>query len=167
MDKLTFKIDSLNLKTNLKNAVKNIRPTFYTKTKKQIKAGGVLFVKDDKYLLQKKLKKGSFQYSDFGGKTDSTDKDIIDTIIREVKEETNNQILLTRNQLKKAKKSYISKSKYLLFIIKTKKSFKKEIDQMGTQEMNTDIIRTVGWCNPNYKDFNFRLKNYFQNKKKL
>ena len=165
MDKLTLKLDSLNLNIKSKNAFqkKIDRPTFYTKTKKPIRAGGVLFVKDGEYLLQKKSKKNGFQYSDFGGKTDISDKDIIDTIIREVQEETNNQILLTRNQLNKAKKKYLPKSKYLLFVIKTKRSFKKEIDQMGTQEINTDIMRTVEWNKPNYDEFHFRLKTYFKN----
>ena len=35
---------------------------------------------------------------------------------------------------------------------------------MGTQEMNTDIMRTVKWCKPNYYEFHYRLKMYFKNK---
>ena len=161
MNQLVTKINTLDIN----NIKKKKRPTFYTRSNKEIRAGGVLFVKDGKYLLQKKPKNNSFQYSDFGGKTDVSDNDIIDTIIREVKEETNNQIILTRNQLNKAKKKYITSSKYLLFIIKTKKNFKKQINQMGNQEMNSDIIRTIQWCKPNYNDYHIRLKTYFQNKK--
>jgi len=165
MNDLTTKLDTLNI-NKPKNAVSKNgkRPTFYTKTHKPIRAGGVLFIKDDKYLLQKKHKEDGYEYSDFGGKTDSVDNNILDTIIREVKEETNNHIILTSSQLEKAIKKYCLSSKYLLFIIKTNHDFEKKISLMGTQEMNSDIIRTIGWFKPEYKYYHPRLRSFFTKK---
>ena len=66
------------------------RPTFFTRSGKPIRAGGVLFKHEQKgYLMQKVMKeKNKYVYTDFGGKTDAQDKDIIDTVLRELKEET-------------------------------------------------------------------------------
>jgi len=162
MNDLTSKLDSLNINKPTNAVSKNgKRPTFYTRTHKPIRAGGVLFIKDGNYLLQKKHKKNGHEYSDFGGKTDSVDNNILDTIIREVKEETNNHIILTVSHLEKARKKYFFSSKYLLFIIKTDNDFEEEIALMGTHEMNSDIIRTVGWFKPEYKYYHPRLKSFF------
>jgi hypothetical protein len=164
MNQLITKINTLDIK-------KKGRPTFYTRSNKPIRAGGVLFIKNGNYLLQKKNncqfsdlggKTQNCQFSDLGGKTDISDNDIIDTIIREVKEETNNQINITRNTLKKAKIKYLSESKYLLFIIKTKYNFKKEISLMGDTEDHSNINRTVNWYNPSYTQYHPRLKHYFK-----
>lgn len=68
-----------------------MRPTFKYKNQ-DVKAGGILFFvrnRDKKFYLLRKHK----NWSDIGGKTEPTDNDILDTIVREVVEETNNVLL--------------------------------------------------------------------------
>ena len=71
------------------------RPTFYLDGK-PIRAGGCLFyvLKDGKreYLLRN-TKWPKPNWSDIGGKTDKTDTTFMDTIVREVAEETNFKLL--------------------------------------------------------------------------
>lgn len=77
------------------------RPTFYYNGK-PLRAGGCLFyvVKDGKreYLLRN-TKWPKPNWSDIGGKTDRVDENILDTIVREVAEETNFQLFGEHDQI--------------------------------------------------------------------
>ena len=75
------------------------RPTFSynNDNTKPIRAGGVILYKrtnnnNIEVLLIKKIIDNTCRYEDIGGKTDSSDINIFDTISRETEEETNNVI---------------------------------------------------------------------------
>jgi 8-oxo-dGTP pyrophosphatase MutT (NUDIX family) len=111
------------------------RPTFYINNDMSlpIRAGGVIFYKQDKTTKQIKIllqytekilsdKIKRHVYEDIGGKTDEIDKSINDTIIREVLEETNGVIkkslldeLLINNHY-----IYLARSKYYLLLVEAK-----------------------------------------------
>ena len=143
------------------------RPTFYTDSKKSIRAGGLLLYKkfDDKihFLMIKSKYDNEYKYEDFGGRTDIVDSSIEDTIIREVFEESNEQI--TREQSKKAMDNldggynvYIPICKYLLIIRKTNDDFKPK--DFGDREIHDNLERTVEWFpidEWNDKSVHFRL----------
>lgn len=128
--------------------MKEQRPTFFTKNGNPIRAGGVLFThKKLGYLMQKvETKDSNYKYTDFGGKTDAVDLDIVDTILRELREETNNELIISRDLLeKKSIKKYLSESKYLIFIIRVKSDFALEIENMGDEEICNKHKRKVVW----------------------
>jgi hypothetical protein len=101
----------------------NDRPTFFYKQKYPIRAGGILFyrIKNKKY--EYLVVKTNDTYSDLGGKTEICDRDIYDTISREVKEESNSYFIqnsiysLLVDNINKSK--YLVKAKYLLFILES------------------------------------------------
>jgi len=148
------------------------RPTFYYKNDqtKPIRAGGVLFFNYKKSNIELLMikKSSNLKYEDIGGKTSESDKDIYETIAREVSEETNNVINFTiiQKQLHLAKCIYIPHAKYLLFIVKAN-SFERKLkaSHFGNKEIHDDIDRTIEWVN--FDDFldnklntNTRLHSY-------
>ncbi len=141
---------------------KNIdRRLFYYEDdiEKPISAGGVLLFKKDEVLVQKIQKDDTFQYSDFGGKTDLEDKSIMETIARELGEEMNFGIIdkkdgknmdsvgikkFLQNGLKK--KLYFPNAKYfLIFVQFNENKYSLSMDQIGQQEELDQIPRTVEW----------------------
>ena len=100
---------------------KTKNPIFYYKNeiKYEIKAGGVIFYTFDRSCNKLKflLINNNDIYEDFGGKTDLNDKTIIDTISREVEEESN-QIFSKKEIYEKIKNKnplYTKNSKYILY----------------------------------------------------
>lgn len=101
------------------------RPTFEYKNQ-PVKAAGLLVwteYKGKKWTLFRKYKG---KWTDMGGKTSEQDKTILDTVVREVCEETNNSLFCTddedcaskiRNIIehRSSKMFYDAKCKYLLF----------------------------------------------------
>lgn len=129
----------------------------------EVKAGGVLFyIKKD---LQVELLLISSQrgYEDFGGCTDICDNDIIDTISREVEEESNGIFnkKYIREKIKDLDPIYIKICKYVLYLVEVEEYHDPLI--FGSMEIHDNIERTVEWVKlsdlPN-KKLNFRLK-YF------
>lgn len=150
---------------------KKFRPTFYTKSGKPIRAAGILLYHEELgFLMQEKIKYVKknevnveiLELSDFGGKTDAMDKNVLDTMLREFKEETNNKIILQKKNLKNQKFRYYHKSKYLLAIVKTNKTFQEEIKSMGDFEQHDHIARKVLWVdlNNNNKKIHNRLQEF-------
>jgi 8-oxo-dGTP pyrophosphatase MutT (NUDIX family) len=141
---------------------------------KKIYAGGVLIYRkiynsetiiDIEFLMIRNRNR----YEDFGGRVDKDDKDIYDTVAREVYEESNS-IISKKSVLKRIKKItpvYVEYSKYVLFIIEAtdkEKDFLPEI--FGNREYHDDIERTVEWISlndfysyANRKEINYRLIN--------
>lgn len=135
------------------------RPTFYH-DEKPIRAGGCLFyvVKNGKreFLLRK-----CKHWSDVGGKTDNTDMSIMDTIVREVAEETNFSLLSDKHSeaeaiealyslLNTADEAYYGeKSKYLTILCEvpnevrdlpmTRFGLREGTDKMGHYYKWTDV----------------------------
>jgi hypothetical protein len=151
---------------------KHDRPIFYLNDnpENEIKAGGILFYKKTNNDLDLLMILNRGRYEDFGGRTDIIDKDYLDTVAREVEEESNKLFnkLNIRKRLKNQEPIYIKGSKYVLYFIELTES--EQIltpENFGTKEIHDDIERTVEYINYNkLKDttfikqsLNFRLKN--------
>lgn len=105
------------------------RPTFFYNNN-PVRAGGILFYVNDNGRKEYLLRKGKKDWGDVGGKTDKVDHTILDTIVREVAEETNNKLLDPAHTKRDAHKAleklievtpnldmyYDSMSKYLLLV---------------------------------------------------
>ena len=148
------------------------RPTFWYNNdeNKKIRAGGVLFYKFNETTLNLEFlmihNKNNY-YEDFGGRTDIEDNDIIDTICREVEEESNKIFKkeFIRKELINSKSTYIKQCKYLLYFVELKNYHDPK--KFGEIEIHDNIERTVEWityddfCNKNFLEkLNFRLKSY-------
>jgi len=130
------------------------RPTFNYENdlNKPIRAGGIILFKrvnnEFQILLIKKIIGGEARYEDIGGKTEFIDLDEVDTVAREVKEETNDMIneKIIKKQIINSKSSYNFKSKYILYFIKANKYEKKlNSDNFGILENHDIIERTIHW----------------------
>ena len=147
-------IDNItNNMSNLKIKQKDIRPTFYfdDDKSKPIRAGGILFYKiinNKKHFLFIDNKHSNW-IEDLGGKTDIVDKSIMNTIIREVDEETNK--LIKRRKIyecmfKESKKFYCEYSKYLLYCIKADEYISNlSSEDFGEIEFHTGFKRQIIW----------------------
>lgn len=152
--------------------IKPVRPTFhitdFTGDKIEIKAGGVVFFKEENGMYFLLLINNDGKYEDFGGCTDDQDKDILDTISREVEEESN-MIFERSNIRKRIEKLNMfvnEKSKYVFYTVPLTKTEKKlKPKDFGDHETYDDIDRTIEWIHiGRFKDqsfmksLNFRLK---------
>jgi len=140
------------------------RPTFYYQNdiSKPIRAGGVIiyriFNDSIQFLMIKTKYKNYDRYEDIGGKTDKIDISELDTIAREVSEETN-QIInqqIIKYQLTKSKSIYIPHSKYLLYFVKAN-LYEQNLKSVyfGDKEIKDDIFRTIHWID---------IKSFINNK---
>ena len=145
----------------------SLRPVYYFNNDKtcEIKAGGVLFYIKKNYPQQSELLLISSQrgYEDFGGCTDICDNDIIDTIAREVEEESNGIFnkKYIREQINNLEPIYIIVCKYVLYLVELKEYHDPSI--FGNIEIHDNIERTVEWVKFSElydKKLNFRLKNF-------
>ena len=80
------------------------RPTFYYNDK-PVRAGGILFYVNNNGRKEYLLRKGKKHWGDVGGKTDKVDNSILDTIVREVVEETNFKLLDHSHTKKEAREA--------------------------------------------------------------
>lgn len=139
-----------------------------------ITAGGVILYRIINNKVELLLATNRHKYEDLGGRTDNEDKDISNTISREVYEESNKlinkQSILNRIKSRIKRKDYIlsKTSKYLLFIIPANHNESKlESKQFGDKEIHDNIPRTICWVpiseflDPETikNKLNFRLKN--------
>lgn len=144
------------------------RPTFYldeSEKTQELRAGGILFYKYnmDKTNVDLLLTYSRNNYEDFGGCTDLIDNNIIDTISREVAEESNN--IFDKCELKEKLKTlipiYIKHCKYALYFVELEKDYDTQL--FGNTEIHDNIQRTVEWISrdkfPEVK-LNFRLKSF-------
>jgi len=135
-----------------------MRPTFLFNNDitKPIKAGGVLIYKKHnkqiKVLMIKTSYKNIDRYEDIGGKTDYNDTNELDTVSREVNEETNQiideQIIKQQLQEVHNKCIYIAHGKYILYLIRAniyESGLTKEC--FGNKELHDNIPRTIDWIN--------------------
>ena len=165
---------------------KNLKPIFLVKPYNddygsvEISGGGVILyrIKNDELQLLLMINRG--KYEDLGGTSESKDKDIYQTVAREVCEESN-ELISKKSILSRIKESeyILSKtSKYILFIIKANKQESElSSEEFGEREIHDNIPRTVEWIpiseflnSETIKNkLNFRLKNrnIFEYLKKL
>lgn len=150
---------------------KNNRPTFYLDDEKiqELRAGGVLFYRFNPDIADFELLMiyARNNYEDFGGCTDAIDKNIMDTVTREVVEESNEIFKkeFIKEHIEKAEPIYIKHCKYALYFIELDDYI--DPTDFGDKEIHDDIDRTVEWIP--YKQFNdqqfieklnFRLKSF-------
>lgn len=148
------------------------RPTFQYEQDNvtyDIKAGGILFYKIEDNSVKFLMIRNRDRYEDFGGCTDNCDKNIQDTIAREVEEESN-KLFSKSNILERMGKTepIINKtSKYLLYILKlVDHELQFTGNEFGTHETHDDIDRTVEIVDIDkfkdsdflYSEVNFRLR---------
>lgn len=142
-----------------------MRPTFYLvddyEKENPIRAGGVLFYKKNdvgKYELLMIYSRD--RYEDFGGQTDPTDEDLVDTVSREAEEESNKIFTkeFIKEKIKDIEPIYIKNCKYMLYIVEIDKYYDPKI--FGDKEIHEDIDRTMEWVpydELKHKRLNFRL----------
>jgi ADP-ribose pyrophosphatase YjhB (NUDIX family) len=141
----------------------NDRPTFYYNNDKDkpIRAGGIIFYKKDNDDIKILLIKDNDRYEDIGGRTDIKDITIIDTVSREVEEETNNVIKSNniKNILITSQSFYIPHGKYIIYLVEAD-NYIKNLDSsvFGDIEIHDNIHRTIKWVN---------INKYIYNKKKF
>ncbi|ARF08861.1 hypothetical protein Catovirus_1_911 [Catovirus CTV1] len=143
---------------------------------KEIKAGGAIFYKyaeDDLYLL---LTKTNNKYEDFGGKIDDDDKNIYETISREIEEESNG-VFKKDHIMKKLDECndnvYSKVSKYYIAILPLDEEESQiDVKAFGDKEIHDNFARTVEYVSLTtfldssfQSNLNFRLKNYALNNK--
>lgn len=139
------------------------RKVFYYEDniEKPILAAGILLFKEDtkEVLVQKLPKDDTYQFSDFGGKIDMEDKNVIESIARELWEEINGGICRKKNGkmcdlngLKKLihggikKKLYFPNAKYfLIFVSFNENKYELNMDKIGEKEETDQITRNVVW----------------------
>ena len=138
-------------KRKRKEMKKDTRPTFQYDGK-PVRAGGILFYTNINNNIFYLLRKGKKDWGDIGGKTDEKDKMIMDTIIREVVEETNNVLLNENHTVQEATAAlrtlvecssrdifYIKKAKYLLLKVELNSEiYYKNMKRFGLKEQTDD-----------------------------
>lgn len=138
-------------------------------------AGGLILYRIRDSIMELLLIEKNGQYEDFGGNTDLMDTDIYDTISRQFNIQSNN--LFSKSKMKKRllkTKNYVymKKSKYIIFLIQTKKLednlTSDDLAKFGFTS-NSTVKQTVRWVSIEtflhydvlkYK-INFRLKSKY------
>ena len=155
---MSLKYNPLHTKSYRKDNNGLLRPTFFNNGEElkenEIRAGGVIFYtyinKKLHILLIKKTETNI--YEDFGGKTDMLDLTILDTISREVEEESNK--IFSKENIKKRLENniknniYYRKSKYKIYFLEISNI---DCKLFGIKEIHDNIPRTVHWIS--YDDF--------------
>lgn len=120
--------------------------------KQIVTSGGVLIYRFGESGMELLLVNSRGGYEDFGGKIDSCDKSIFQTVSRETFEESNQLINIKdlEMRLEFAPYIYIKNSKYVCFIVEaTQKESKLESHDFGNFETHENIKRTVKWISLN------------------
>jgi len=125
------------------------RYAFETADRRTVSAVGALFYSPTHGFLMQSVpdKNGEIRLTDFGGKVDSKDETFINSLCREVAEETNSVFPPEYDFLGNCLKYlYLNDSKYLLLICQAPPEFESiDLSQFGTSEDGSSINRTVVW----------------------
>lgn len=149
-----------------------VRPTFEYNGK-PVKAAGMLIwteAKGKKWTLFRKYKG---KWADLGGKTANEDKTILDTVVREVCEETN-ECLFGKDETECASKVrdilnvsrgnkiyYDAKCKYVLFVCRVDpKLLDLPLSRFGTSEGNHAHEYRWFTKTPYFTELHFRLRGF-------
>jgi hypothetical protein len=133
------------------NAVKHFekgKVAFITANGDLVKAVGVLFYsKKNGFLMQLVVgKKGQVTISDFGGKVENKDKSLINSLERELLEESNEKLPHCDIRSLMIGFLYIPTSKYVLVICQAPQSFDDmDLSSFGTHEEHSRAERKVSW----------------------
>uniref|UniRef100_A0A6C0EAI7 Nudix hydrolase domain-containing protein n=1 Tax=viral metagenome TaxID=1070528 RepID=A0A6C0EAI7_9ZZZZ len=126
------------------------RKAFYYNNDKSkpVTAAGLIIYKFEEDKMKLLLIESRGQYEDIGGRVDEDDKTIIDTVVREVYEESNKLIKRknTRKKLQDAPSVYNAKCKYVVYFIEaTKRQKEMTKKDFGDKELHDNIKRTISW----------------------
>jgi hypothetical protein len=133
---------------NAKKSLHNWRPAFKTELGEIMTAGGVLFYSlTHGFLMQFVMNgKGQINSSDFGGKVDEKDTSPLESLRREIEEETNGKLPPYDVKSSIINFFYIPESKYLIVICQAPESFDgMDLGSFGSSEEHSSIPRTVSW----------------------
>lgn len=140
---------------------------------KPVMASGALIYKNVSGRMKLLIIDTKSRYEDIGGKIDITDNTIYDSTSREIEEETNGIIKKQDiiDRLRTAKYIYISKAKYLVFLLEATPTERKlQKSDFGNREIHDNYARTIGWIDryqlTKKSIIKYRL-NYRLRKKKL
>lgn len=132
-----------------------------------IYAGGLIIYRINNGELELLLMKSRGKYEEFGGTINREDKDIFDTVAREVDEESNGVIKYDSviDRIKTCSYVCAKKSKYIVFLLKANEYEKIMTSNMfGNREIHDNIERTVHWIKAKnfynfvkQKEVNFRI----------
>lgn len=133
------------------------RPLFFYKNRVYVSAGVMLYTinpesQNYSFLLQRSSR-NSWEYEDFGGKSDPKDKSILDVALRECCEELNFKGGITKKFLasqlndRRSFEYLVPNCKYILYMIYVPFEFKNSMDMsvFGTHENLDHIRRDVLW----------------------
>lgn len=146
-----------------------VRPTFEYQNR-QVKACGLLVWTEIEGKKRTLFRKHKGKWSDMGGKTDAVDKTIIDTVVREVCEETNNSLFRTNDascaskvrdiiEHRSSKMFYDAKCKYLLFHCKVdEKLLTLPLSRFGKSEGSKK--HEYQWFTEWPPELHFRLRGF-------
>jgi hypothetical protein len=146
-----------------------VRPTFEYQNQ-PVKAAGLLVWTESKGKKWTLFRKYKGKWADMGGKTDTVDNSILDTVVREVCEETNNSLFCTndedcaskvRNIIERhsSKMFYDAKCKYLLFYCKVDASLlAAPLSRFGEAEGSKK--HEYQWVTSVPQPLNFRLRGF-------
>ena len=145
------------------------RPTFEYKNQ-PVKAAGLLVWTQSNGKKWTLFRKYKGKWTDIGGKTSEQDKSIVDTVVREVCEETNNSLFCTddedcaskvRNIIENhsSKMFYDAKCKYLLFHCRVDASLlSKPLSRFGEAEGLKK--HEYQWVTAMPRPLHFRLRGF-------
>jgi hypothetical protein len=149
----------------------------FTLNDQQIYGGGVILFKKHDDITELLLIKNRGKYEDLGGRIDKQDKNIYETISREVKEESNGLLSTIYNRIYDTPFIYTRISKYVICLVQaTDEESKLKGEDFGDRELHDNIERTAHWMtidefyeHAKNKELNFRLinKNIFDEINKL
>ncbi len=135
------------------------RPCFDVNDQKFVSAGIILYCFDSEgryYFMLQQIHDGAewgstWDWEDFGGKSDPVDKSIEDVAVRECVEELNFQVdrsfIATQIATTSSFRYEISECKYMLYIVNVPVEYMTTFstELFGEQEVLTGIKRTVHW----------------------
>lgn len=146
-----------------------VRPTFEYQNQ-PVKAAGLLVWTESKGKSWTLFRKYKGKWADMGGKTDTVDKSILDTVVREVCEETNNSLFCPNDEdcaskvrniieQRSSKMFYDAKCKYLLFHCEVDASLlAAPLSRFGETEGSKK--HEYRWVTSVPQPLNFRLRGF-------
>ena len=139
----------ININININITEEHPRPSFRVNNRTYISAGVLFYTvvdNGDIHFMLQKVKGQSWQYEDFGGKSQQGDQTIKDVAFRECIEELNG--LVTKEFLldRPCTEYLVPGNKYIAYLVHLDASFMSmDLSVYGDRELLWNIERTVQW----------------------
>jgi hypothetical protein len=139
----------MSLQTIEDNAGYDTRPSFRINNRTYISAGVLFYTvveNGDVYFMMQKVKGKSWQYEDFGGKSQQGDLTIKDVAFRECVEELNGIITKELLSSRPSTEYLVPGNKYIAYLVHLDSSFKNtDMSVFSDREFLWNIERKVEW----------------------